>query len=119
MSGSTILQPSLHHLRAHSIFRTNGRASSSSTIRDEDLELVDAPSTSTGHLVGQKSSNVILREKDLIVAHGKNLRITNLPSEGWELTDGVVGSYRVCFNHGPFLLSKLISRTCRSSDPPI
>jgi nucleoporin NUP82 len=93
MSGAKLLPPSLHHLKAHSIFHSNPQGSPSSA-SDEEWEFIEAPSSSKS-LFGQKASKVVLREKDLIVAHGREIRITNLASEGWELKDGIVGSYKV------------------------
>jgi nucleoporin NUP82 len=74
-------------LPAHSIF-----SSGSGKEKQDDWELVDAPNDD---LVGTKSSRMILRDKDLIVAFGSQVRICTLAGEGWKIDGDVVGSYKV------------------------
>ena len=80
---------SLSALNSHSIFIPP--ISSSST--EDDWELVDRPSEP---LVGQKITRMAVRGKDLLVAVGRDVRMTSLANgEDWKLMDGVVGSYKV------------------------
>lgn len=74
-------------LPAHSIFVSgNGKEKS------DDWELVDSPH---GDLVGTKSSRMILRDKDLIVASGAEIRICTLAGDALRVDGGVVGAYKV------------------------
>ncbi|WVF68598.1 hypothetical protein IAT40_003367 [Kwoniella sp. CBS 6097] len=86
---------SLNTLRSHSIFLPSSVFSSSSTAAavDAEWELVDKP---TDDLVGQKMSRMVMRDKDLIVAMGREVRMMSLGSgeREWEVKDGRVGTYR-------------------------
>ncbi|WRT69531.1 uncharacterized protein IL334_006518 [Kwoniella shivajii] len=83
---------SLPFLRSHSIFIPPS-SSSSSTSLDEEWELVDRP---TDDLVGQKYTRMTIRDKDLLVAMGREVRMMSLANSegGWEVKDGQVGSYK-------------------------
>lgn len=74
-------------LPAHSIF-----SSGSGKAKQDDWELVEAPNDD---LVGTKSSRMILRDKDLIVASGSQVRMCSLAGEGWKVNGDKVGSYKV------------------------
>ena len=87
---STSILPSLSSLPSHSIFLPP--AASTSTLPDEEWELVDSPSDPT---VGQKTCRMIMRDKDLLVAVGKEIRMTGLSGEAWQVRDGLVGTYKV------------------------
>ncbi|WWD04287.1 hypothetical protein V865_002356 [Kwoniella europaea PYCC6329] len=84
---------SLPFLRSHSIFIPPS-SSSTSTSQDGDWELVDKP---TDDLVGQKYGRMVMRDKDLLVAMGKEIRMMSLAGGGeggWEVKDGKAGSYK-------------------------
>ncbi len=86
MSGS--LPVSLSTLSSHSIFLSP----SSSCSTEDDWELVDRPTEPDN---GQKTNRMAMREKDLFVAVGKEVRMSSLGGEeGWEVKDGKVGSYK-------------------------
>ena len=74
-------------LPAHSIF-----TSSDGKGKQDDWELVDGPNTD---LVGTKSSRMILRDKDLIVASGAEVRMCSLAGDAWKVDGGAVGTYKV------------------------
>nr|XP_019043367.1 hypothetical protein I302_07943 [Kwoniella bestiolae CBS 10118]OCF22297.1 hypothetical protein I302_07943 [Kwoniella bestiolae CBS 10118] len=82
---------SLPFLRSHSIFIPP--SSSTSTSQDGEWELVDRP---TDDLVGQKYGRMVMRDKDLLVGMGKEVRMMSLAGGegGWEVKDGKVGSYK-------------------------
>nr|XP_018260420.1 uncharacterized protein I303_07339 [Kwoniella dejecticola CBS 10117]OBR82578.1 hypothetical protein I303_07339 [Kwoniella dejecticola CBS 10117] len=81
---------SLPFLRSHSIFTPP--STSTSTAQDDDWELVEKQ---TDDLVGQKYSKMVMRDKDLLVAVGKEIRMMSLAgSEGWEVKNGKVGTYK-------------------------
>ncbi|WWD20148.1 hypothetical protein CI109_104624 [Kwoniella shandongensis] len=83
---------SLSTLRSHSIFIPPSSSSSSIAPTDEEWELVNKPSDSA---IGQKTSQMVIRDKDLLVAMDKEVRMMSLSSgEGWEVKDGKVGSYK-------------------------
>ncbi|WVQ96138.1 hypothetical protein IAU59_003240 [Kwoniella sp. CBS 9459] len=86
---------SLNTLRSHSIFLPSSASSSSSTAAaaDAEWELIDKP---TDDLVGQKTSRMVIRDKDLIVAMGREVRMMSLGSgeREWEVKDGKVGTYK-------------------------
>lgn len=89
---SATLPFSLKALRSHAIF-VPPKASSS----DDGWELVDAsavPSSSDG-LPAPKSARIALRDKDLLVAFGREVRMTSLAGEGWEVHGATVGGYKV------------------------
>ncbi|OCF61916.1 hypothetical protein L486_01580 [Kwoniella mangroviensis CBS 10435] len=84
---------SLPFLRSHSIFIPPS-SSSTSTSQDGDWELVDKP---TDDLVGQKYGRMVMRDKDLLVAMGKEIRMMSLAAGGeggWEVKEGKVGHYK-------------------------
>jgi len=103
MSRPERIPPSLHHLQSHAIFLPPV-TSTSKIAQEEDWELVDNPSLPEHVLGGQKLSKVILRDKDLIVAHGREIRIASLGLDEWELKDEHVGCYRVYWD-SPLLLT--------------
>jgi len=74
-------------LPAHSIF-----TSSDGKGKQDDWELVDAPNTD---LVGTKSSRMILRDKDLVVASGAEVRMCSIAGDAWKVDGGAVGPYKV------------------------
>jgi nucleoporin NUP82 len=78
---------SLATLPAHSIFKQSSRNE-----KGDDWELVDSP---THSLVGTKSSRLVLRDKDMIIASGSEVRICGLAGESFTVIDGAVGTYRV------------------------
>ncbi|WWC95514.1 hypothetical protein V866_002379 [Kwoniella sp. B9012] len=83
---------SLPFLRSHSIFIPP--SSSSTSTSQDDWELVDKP---TDDLVGQKYGRMVMRDKDLLVAMGKEIRMMSLAGSGeggWEVKEGKVGSYK-------------------------
>lgn len=83
---------SLATLRSHSIF--NPPISTSSPPEDE-WELLERPSADES--MSQKQGRMVLRDKDLIVAMGSEVRMMSLnASDGsWKVEDGLVGSYGV------------------------
>lgn len=81
------LVPSLANLSKHSIFIPPV----TSTKPEADWELLDAPDDD----VPLKTSRMVVRDKDLIVAHGKEVRISNTGGDGWEVHDGHLGWYKV------------------------
>lgn len=88
---SASLPFSLATLRSHAIFVP---PASSST--DDGWELVDGGSASgsSAGLPAPKSARIAVRDKDLLVAFGREVRISSL-SQAWEVHDGAVGSYKV------------------------
>jgi nucleoporin NUP82 len=82
------LVPSLANLSKHSIFIP---PSTSNSKPEADWELLDAPEDD----VPLKTSRVVVRDKDLIVAHGKEVRIASTGGDGWEVHDGRLGRYKV------------------------
>ena len=60
--------------------------------KQDDWELVDGPNTD---LVGTKSSRMILRDKDLIVASGPEVRMCSLAGDAWKVDGRAVGTYKV------------------------
>ncbi|OCF37125.1 hypothetical protein I316_01031 [Kwoniella heveanensis BCC8398] len=87
---------SLNTLRSHSIFLPTSVSSSSSfanAATDGEWELIDKP---TDDLVGQKMGRMVMRDKDLLVAIGREVRMMSLGSgeREWEVKDGKVGTYR-------------------------
>jgi nucleoporin NUP82 len=76
-------------LPAHSIFKpTSGKNKE----KQDDWELVDRPTESD---VGTKSSRMILRDKDLIIASGSEVRMCGLAGDSLSVKDGAVGAYKV------------------------
>nr|XP_019009175.1 uncharacterized protein I206_05821 [Kwoniella pini CBS 10737]OCF47956.1 hypothetical protein I206_05821 [Kwoniella pini CBS 10737] len=81
---------SLPFLRSHSIFIPS--SSSTSTSQDDDWELVEKQSDD---LVGQKYSRMVMRDKDLLIAMGREVRMLSLAGgDGWEVENGKVGTYK-------------------------
>jgi hypothetical protein len=72
-------------LPAHSVFSSGGKGK-------DDWEFVDSPNDD---LVGTKSSSMILRDKDLIVASGAEIRMSSLAGDAWKVDSGIVGTYKV------------------------
>lgn len=75
---------SLATLPAHSIFVPGDK-------KQDDWELVDSPSDS---LVGTKVGRMVMRDKDLIVANGSELRMCSLAQESWSVETDSVGSFQ-------------------------
>jgi nucleoporin NUP82 len=88
MAPAPTLVPSLANLSKHSIFIP---PVTSKTKPEPDWELLDAPEDD----VPLKTSRMVVRDKDLIVAHGKEIRIANTGGDGWEVHDGQLGWYKV------------------------
>ncbi|WVN89902.1 uncharacterized protein L203_105132 [Cryptococcus depauperatus CBS 7841] len=82
---------SLHSLASHSIFVPSP---SSSYKPADEWELLEQPSVDD--VPGQKNSKMVLREKDLIVAMGKEIRMMSLnAAEGsWKIENNLLGSYK-------------------------
>jgi hypothetical protein len=74
-------------LPAHSIL-----SSGSGKEKQDDWELVDGPNTD---LVATKSSRMILRDKDLIIASGAEVRMCSMAGDAWKVDGGAVGTYKV------------------------
>ena len=90
---------SLSTLRSHSIFLPPGNDPTT----EDDWELVTRP---TDPLVGQKMTRVALRDKSLLVAVGKEVRMTSVAGgEGWDVKDGIMGHYKVGF---PFHFPRIV-----------
>lgn len=81
---------SLTTLPAHSIFERPDK------LKGDEWELVDRPDDG---MVGTKSSRMIMRDKDLIIASGSEIRVCTLGGESWNVVDASVGSYKV--SHAP------------------
>jgi nucleoporin NUP82 len=73
-------------LPAHSIF-----TSSSDGKKQEEWELVDKP---TDDLVGIKSNRMIMRDKELIVASGSEIRVCSLSGDSLTVDGDAVGAYK-------------------------
>lgn len=82
---------SLGALRSHAIFVP---PASSST--DDGWEVVDSPQDDG--IPAPKNSRIALRDKDIIVAFGKEIRMTSLTGPGWEINGGTVGGYKVSYS---------------------
>jgi len=80
---------SLETLRSHAVFVP---PASSST--DDGWEIVDSSAADNG-LPAPKNARIAVRDKDLLVAFGKEVRMTSLAGEAWEVHDGTVGGYKV------------------------
>jgi hypothetical protein len=93
-------------LPAHSIF-----SSGSGKDKQDEWELVNGPNTD---LVGTKSSRMILRDKDLIIASGAEVRMCSLAGDAWKVESGAVGTYKVSF-HGPTEQQADIRRSSRNA----
>ena len=78
--------PSLSALPSHSIFIPPKETGTKEQISlaDDNLE------------IPLKCNKIALRDKDIIVAHGSEIRITNISNEDWEEHDGQLGHYKVC-----------------------
>lgn len=82
----SVIPISLSTLHSHSIF--------SIPQAEDDWELVSSP---TEDDVGLKSARMAIRDKDLFLAVGKEIRTTTLLGE-LEVKEGVVGTYKVTQN---------------------
>lgn len=80
---------SLDTLRSHAIFIPPSTGSS-----EDEWEIVDAPRDG---LPAPKNARLAMRDKDLLVAFGREIRMTSLAGEGWEVHDGMVGGYKVAW----------------------
>lgn len=85
MLSMTSVPVNLAALPAHSIFESGKK-------KQDDWELVDAP---TDGLVGTKTSRMVIRDKDLIVASGSEIRMCSLAGQSWTVEEGHVGTYQV------------------------
>lgn len=79
---------SLATLHSHSIFAPSTPA----TGLDADWEVLDKPSDSE---VGTKRTRLAVRDNDLFVAVGNEVRMVTLTGESWEVSNGRVGRYKV------------------------
>ncbi|WVQ84377.1 hypothetical protein IAT38_006529 [Cryptococcus sp. DSM 104549] len=93
---SQVVPFSLTALRSHSIFvppSSCGPSSPGSASSSEEWEVLDKPAVDP--LVGQKNTRMITRDKDVIVAVGKEVRMMTIGNgENWKVEDGYVGSYK-------------------------
>lgn len=89
---------SLQTLRSHSIFSTPWEQSTKS---EDDWELVPRPTEDD--LVPTKKQRLVTRDKDVILARGRELRMMSCSGEAWDMRLGKVGKYAVsiirCFIH--------------------
>jgi hypothetical protein len=46
-------------------------------------------------LVPLKKQRMVMRDKEIILAAGKEVRLANLSGDGFEIRDGVVGKFTV------------------------
>lgn len=95
---------SFRTLHRHSIFQPTASSES-------EWELVSPPNPSGAEddLVPAKKGRVVTREKEVILATGKEVRLASLSGEGFEMRNGNVGKYSVSFR------SRLLSREGLSS----
>jgi nucleoporin NUP82 len=91
----TALPISLSTLGSHSIFTPPQIVGEG----EDDWEVFQAPSDD---VVGLKSSRMVIRDKDLFLAVGQEVRATTLGGEA-EVHEGVVGSYKVRSGKGRWL----------------
>lgn len=115
-----LLPFSLDALRSHAIFVP---PASSST--DDGWELVDSQPSLDG-LPAPKNSRIAVRDRDLIVAFGKEIRMTSIAGEGWEIRGASVGGYKVGLRSAghnltdrPSSLRISLSRSTRSCSTPM
>lgn len=83
-----LLPFSLDALRSHAIFVPPASTS------DDGWELV-GPQPSLDGLPAPKNARLAVRDRDLIVAFGKEIRMTSLAGGGWEVHGTSVGGYKV------------------------
>lgn len=81
--------PSLSSLHAHSIFVPSNTSSKGD---NEKWEILDGPYDLS---VPLKKQRIVTRDKDIIVAHGNEIRMASLAGDGWDVIDGSIGTYRV------------------------
>lgn len=96
---------SLAALHTHSIFLP------ATAQPEDDWELVDRPGEPS---VPARKSRLAIRDKDLIVAMGKELRMTHLSGEPWEVQEGRVGGYKVSWGRSDELISR-VADPCEQS----
>ena len=83
---------SLSAIRSHSIFRFP----ESSTSAEDDWELIDR---FVEPIAQPKTSRMVMRDKELLIASGKELRMMTMSGgEGWEVSGDGVGRYKVGFS---------------------
>lgn len=91
-------------LHRHSIFARSPPTADKGAQKGQDGEwqVVDKPADEDASSsdddeveVGTKKQRVVVRDSDLIVAVGKELRMLNLSGESWVVKDGQVGAYKV------------------------
>lgn len=88
---SSAIPFSLDTLRSHAIFLPPASGST-----DDGWVLVDTPAVAADGLPACKNVRLAVRDKDLLVAFGNQVRITSLAGEGFEVNrDNTVGSYKV------------------------
>lgn len=94
---------SLDTLHSHTIF-VPASASSSSQDAEEDWQLVSGiddeedESEEEELRVPQKTGKMVMRDNDLIVAMGKEVRVAKTGGDAWTVKEGKVGNYKV--SHG-------------------
>ena len=99
------VQCSWSQIHRHSIFaaprQSNPKAGEEPV---DEWQVVDKPDEGDGDsvyddaeevVVGSKKQRIAVRDNDLIVAAGKELRIVSVTGESWPVKDGQVGSYKV------------------------
>ncbi|CAK9780672.1 hypothetical protein CC85DRAFT_287955 [Cutaneotrichosporon oleaginosum] len=97
-----LLPFSLDALRSHAIFVPPASTS------DDGWELV-GPQPSYDGLPALKNARLVVRDRDLIVAFGKEIRMTSLSSDGLELRGTSVGGYKTLKSpHLTFTIHQLV-----------
>lgn len=80
---------SLEGLRSHAIFLPPGSGSA-----DGSWEFVDREEP-PDDMPASQTARIAMHDKDLLVAFDKEIRMTSLSGEGWELHGSSVGGYKV------------------------
>ncbi|ORY34904.1 hypothetical protein BCR39DRAFT_515491 [Naematelia encephala] len=95
---------SLRSLPSHSIFLS---PSGSAEGTDDEWELVEPPTSS---FAGQKVSRMVMRDRDLILAVGSEVRISSVGNgEAWSIDEARVGWYKTLkTSHPAFPIQQLI-----------
>lgn len=91
-SRSESIPCSLKTLHSHSIF-IPGPASDSKS--DSEWELVEHPDAGREELVPLKRQRMVMRDKEIIVAVGKDVRMATVSGDRFEMRNEKVGSYSV------------------------
>lgn len=91
-----VVPVNLETLPGHAIFAAG-------KTKQDDWELIEGPSAG---LVGPKISRMVLRDKDLIIAHGPEVRMCSLAEGGWAIQpEGTAGTYKVSSAEHPGVIS--------------